>query len=413
MTAFRPGRRWNPRAFVLAASFIASLGSPSAFAATTGIEPPRSAWRGYVESFPSPAQIPLFVHLGIALDTPERLDSLVRVMDRAELNPQALAAKASLEDQAALVTQSIQQYGGRLAGIVWALPDSSGREIFGPEGREILDPLLRQLDDLSSVAGLLPVEARRRLSRGHRDIEMLIASQARSRAKIKARIEKIRNSWNAREDEREPVFLDAPPLANARFLDSTVEAIHDEGVWFDHISLRVGKHLYSFSGIRNTGREKFQPDKIWPGSAGFVFRADPRKIRAVRRELEELYLSAKHDNLPPFDLYSRKLEIFPIRNYLFGLSRNGGALLTKMIFAELVEDAGRPFLKTEDGFAYPVVKKRGKFYIQSLSCSTMTTYVMRKYFGIDVAFDHGANSLHDALSAGNPGRQAPDAIVDY
>ena len=213
-----------------------------------------------------------------------------------------------------------------------------------------------------------------------------------------------------------------------RFLDSTVEPIYNGGGPFGHINLRVGRRIYSFNYTLNTSRNDFSLNRMPINRTGFVFRVDPEKIRAVHDELEKIYRNSENNNVPPFEAVHRsqendphpfdesspKLEILSSEIGWIQLrsatptGRNNGA-----IRAHLVENGTNAYLRTNDGFEYPVLIEGGKKYVQSLSCASSATYVLKKYFNIDIAFNPGAKSLNRALEDGNAGRQAPDAIINY
>ena len=199
-----------------------------------------------------------------------------------------------------------------------------------------------------------------------------------------------------------------------RFMDNTVEPIHQTGGEFGHFSLRVGRRLYSFNYLQDTSRNKFSIGMVGHGKTGFVFQADPEKIRGAQDELEKIYKNSEDNNVPPFDEYSAMLEIVRHEDGSMNFRSNSpSGANNRSISAELVEEEGKHILLTGDGFKYPVIQQGDKLYVQSLSCASSATYVMKKYFGIDVAFTPGAKSLRDTLGKGNPGRQAPDAIVYY
>ncbi len=211
-----------------------------------------------------------------------------------------------------------------------------------------------------------------------------------------------------------PREFDPGSLAYETFLASTLEVIYQGSFPYGHIGLRVGGRFYSLNYVEDVTREYFRPQRVGKGKTGFVYSVDPGQIGKIQDELEKLVENSAVSNVPAFDAHTPKLEV---------ILEPGGWLKydspytlfanNRRIRARLVQEDGQSFLETADGFRYPVTEENGKLYTQSLACATLATYVMKNYFGIDIAFHHGAKSLRDALSRGNPGGRAPDAIIDY
>ena len=199
-------RRASPRALLLAASLAAALTGPIAPSARaqvigsrgqTGVVSNGAAapsWQGWQ---PAPAQAPFFQALGVTLDTPARVESFGRVMARAGLAPAALSADQPDDQKKALVAGSVSQYSKRLVGVAaWISPPG------GLRGRKALDGFDQEFDDLSSVPGLAPADARLLLAQGHARIQTLIGLNEGANAEaIAARVEKIRKSWDIRNAE--------------------------------------------------------------------------------------------------------------------------------------------------------------------------------------------------------------------
>jgi peptide deformylase len=202
--------------------------------------------------------------------------------------------------------------------------------------------------------------------------------------------------------------------AYRRFRDSSVEVLYQSAMPYGHVNLRVGRRLYGLKYVEEVTLADFSPGRVGKGKTGFVFMVDPARIKEIQGELEKLFASSSANNLPPFDAESPELKI--VRQKNGGLKFKSPFMVfanNKEVRAELIELNGEAFLKTSDGFTYPVTKKGEDYCTQSLACATSATYVMRKYFEIPVDFQHGAKSLRDDLAVGNPKGRAPDAIVDY
>ncbi|MBI4062268.1 MAG: peptide deformylase [Elusimicrobia bacterium] len=198
------------------------------------------------------------------------------------------------------------------------------------------------------------------------------------------------------------------------FINSTLEVIYQSAVPYGHISLRVGGRLYSLNYIESVTRTDFLPGRVGKGKTGFVYTVDPAQISKIQDELEKLVKNSAENNVPAFDAHSLKLEV--IRKSDGSLKYDSPYFLfanSRQVRARLSQEDGKSFLETPDGFRYPITEEAGKLYTQSLACGTLATYVMKNYFGIDIGFDHGAQSLRQELSRGNPDGRAPDAIIDY
>ncbi|MBI3551334.1 MAG: peptide deformylase [Elusimicrobia bacterium] len=208
--------------------------------------------------------------------------------------------------------------------------------------------------------------------------------------------------------------LDARSQSYQKFVDSTLEVIYMSALPYGHINLRVGRRLYSLDYVEDAKLRDFNPARVGKGKTGFVYAVDSARIEEIQGELEKLYRNSGANNVPPFDAESPLLDIvrkkdgtLKFRSPFIMFANN------KPVHAEIVEQNGEAFLKTSDGFLYPVAKKGEGYCTQSLACATSATYVMKKYFEISIDFRHGAKDLRDDLAQGNPKGRAPDAIIDY
>ncbi len=215
-----------------------------------------------------------------------------------------------------------------------------------------------------------------------------------------------------------PEYKMNPEVANTpayeQFLNQSVEVIFIPTAPFGHIAMRVGKKMYSLNFISSSTISEFSPRLGTEGKKGIVFNLSPGAIKAAQDQIDKLYGHSATHNMPPFDAYSSMLEV---------LTQPDGTLKYKSpspdyanngrLQATIVDADGKSVLRTPDGYEYPLVKRQGHYYVQSLSCATSCTLSLRNILGLDVGFNHGAESLRDELLNGNPGRTAPSAVIDY
>ena len=208
----------------------------------------------------------------------------------------------------------------------------------------------------------------------------------------------------------------AKSLEYKELLKNSVEVIYRPIEPFGHIQLRVGKRLYGFEGVKWTKLLNFIPKTGTIGTQGVLFKIPEERMAAIRDYLEKFYKNSGTVNVPPFDAYSPMLEIkrSPTgRLKYISSTKDLDFANNAALNAKLMEIDGKTFLLTKDGFQYPVTHKDGRYYVQSLSCSTSTTCILKNKLGIDVDFDHGSKSLLNSLIDGNPKGTAPDAVIDY
>ncbi|MBI5631493.1 MAG: hypothetical protein HY921_11480 [Elusimicrobia bacterium] len=234
---------------------------------------------------------------------------------------------------------------------------------------------------------------------GARGPPLAAAPFVRSISQVMAHPHEMREFSNGKEYVyyKDGGELDLKSKAYQDFLDSSVEVYYSPG--YEHVFLRIGRKSYSFPNyIPKEFNPRIKKEK------GFMFQVGKERIQEVLSGIDGLHEAMR----PFFDIDSRELEISRLPDDR--LSLDGRIVNTS---AEIVDENGEVFLKDKNGFAWPLVKKGEKLFIQSLSCATSATYIMRKYFGIDIGFKYGAKSLKEALSRGNPQGRSPDAIIDY
>lgn len=208
------------------------------------------------------------------------------------------------------------------------------------------------------------------------------------------------------------------------FLERTAEIVFEPVDPFGHISLRVGKKVYSFNFILSTSINTFSPrirnstsDKL-PGSMGYIFELDKEKIIAMENEIEAFYRSSADNNIPPFDAYSPLLKIYEVEN------PNGKKLVFKSdspeygntddINGTIEQVDGRYYLAAKDGVKVEVIKKGNDYFTQSYSCSSSAGYIMEKIFGIPLSYAYSAKSLQQSLSNGNINQKiSPMGVMKY
>lgn len=120
--------------------------------------------------------------------------------------------------------------------------------------------------------------------------------------------------------------------------------------------------------------------------------------------------------MPPFDGYSPELELHETQNGSFQFKStspdhaNSKAISNQV---QLIKREDKYFMLTPTGLEWPVIERDGKKFVQSLSCSTSAAFVMRHWFGIAIDLYGGAARMRERLSNGNPGGEAPAAVIDY
>jgi hypothetical protein len=204
------------------------------------------------------------------------------------------------------------------------------------------------------------------------------------------------------------------------FLERTAEIIFEPVEPFGHISLRIGKKLYSFNFIQSTSINTFYPhmknstNPEMSGTTGYVFQLSKEKIETMEKEIEAFYKSSASHNVPPFDAYSPLLKIHKV---------GGGKLKFQSespkfgnmnaIDGKIIEENGQYFLDSR-GVKVPAVKKGDDFFTQSYSCSSSAAHIMEKYFGITLSYDGAAKSIKQSLDNGNMNeRISPIGIIKY
>lgn len=198
-----------------------------------------------------------------------------------------------------------------------------------------------------------------------------------------------------------------------RFLDQTVEVIFQPMEPFGHITLRVGRRIFGFQNVTWTLKSDFTPRMGVEGQRGVIFAVSENDVTSTRQALEKFYHASESHNIPPFDAYSPVLEIHREPGGLRFRSTSPEFGNTQTIDGQLVTRDGKQVLKAPNGHECPVEVRDGRYFVQSFSCSTSATYVLRSLFGIRVDFDLGARELIELLDQGNPGGTAPAAIIRY
>lgn len=209
------------------------------------------------------------------------------------------------------------------------------------------------------------------------------------------------------------------------FLENTVEVVYTTAAppW-GHVNLRVGKKFYGLQGVEWTTIVDYAPrtrdmktGEPKPGKRGYAWRVPKERIAAVQEQIKKMYESSKDSNMPPFDGDSGFLEIektpdgkmkfkSPSINY-----PNNEAFDAKVVWS-----SGYAYLEAPNGTRFPLyVRPGGKLYLQSISCSTSATYVLQRYFGIEIPFfpSASAKGMRDLLERGNTSGTPPDVFLRY
>ncbi len=226
----------------------------------------------------------------------------------------------------------------------------------------------------------------------------------------------------------------APPLvrmssdfaASAEYeelLNNSLEFFYSPSGVFGHVSLRVGKKLYSFNFIQDTSIHDFRiPWSNRNGKKGVVFSISPERLKEVQKEIDEIYANSAKYNVPPFDAYGGKLKIlhkkkfWGLQKYLVYESRGPDKSYANngKIFAKLIEKDGEHFLEAPNGFRWAVEKKGDEFFVQSYSCASSAMMIAEKFFGISFPRKTAAaKDLINILEKGNLKGTIPDLLIDY
>lgn len=199
---------------------LATILAPSAALGAGEVAPVAAAWRSYFATFPAPSQAPLLRQSGLDLGAPASLDSFLRVMERARVEPVALAALPSAERQALALRTAVGAYAGDLASRADDVALARRGDV-EPMGLTRLD---REFDDLSVVKPLVPAERLESLRRGHQLLAALIDRRAPELGATveerRARLRRIGRLWSDTDagpsPAAEPEAVAAGPAKRAR-----------------------------------------------------------------------------------------------------------------------------------------------------------------------------------------------------
>jgi hypothetical protein len=205
------------------------------------------------------------------------------------------------------------------------------------------------------------------------------------------------------------------------FLEETAEVIFEPVEPFGHITLRIGKKVYSFNFIQSTAINTFSPrlrkssSKELLSSHGFVFQVGKENISKLENEIVAFYKSSQSHNIPAFDAYSPMLKIEDLGNgnlkYVTDSPKYGNS---GSVNGKIVEENGVMVLVAGSGIKVPVVKQGKDYYTQSYSCSSSAGHILERYFGIKTSQNFSAKTLLNALKNGNINQKvSPIAVIKY
>jgi hypothetical protein len=210
----------------------------------------------------------------------------------------------------------------------------------------------------------------------------------------------------------------------SKFLLNSIELIYSDEKPIGHIRLRIGDRIYSLGKYRIATRKQFESHNLDPGknaTTGYVWRVPFSHINKVIPEIEQLFNNTVNYNLFGFDRTSRILSVRELHDpsTYKGLEyqrRHGLSLLFSkdidLLTGFRVSENGEVFIETPDGNRIEAIEDERGLCVQGFSCSTSATYILHKYFAIDLPIQIGADSLNKLLAAPDFD-QPPDAIIRY
>ncbi len=178
-----------------------------------------------------------------------------------------------------------------------------------------------------------------------------------------------------------------------KHLEETIEVYVDDDTEFGHAQIRIGKFVYSYHYVKSMGNSPF--DIYYLRSReykGVVFKLDSERVEFIHNEMRKLVKSGQQFNIPPYDIVGAKEEMLFDQNgrpYLNASSRllttRGNIVNTSPLLGEIQEiEDGKHQIVSQNGFTYEIEKKGEKYYIQTVQCSTLVTYILKRFLGITI-----------------------------
>lgn len=207
------------------------------------------------------------------------------------------------------------------------------------------------------------------------------------------------------------------------FLNNSIEVIVKyAGAYGGHVTVRVGDIFYGFNGVMDTSIKVFDLNHTYPKQLSMVFATTPDNILRLKKHLDLFFKSANDNNLPAYDLVSDFQKIhfdeqgkpylnsdtIKLPNVTEKMSNN------KHLLGKIVEKNGGYFVISDLGLSYPIEKRGNDYYMQTLNCTTIATYIMREFLNIKaIDFYQWPESMYKRILEKNVDELGVDAIIHY